>query len=131
VAPLTQEAPEVGVMSDPPGSGQSPAAKISNGAVQVLHDYTGRGPTKARTTIAENSVTILMADALTKGERRLAENGHADTVLSTRHKFQQAMREDLVALVEQYVNRKVIAFMSDNHIDPDMAIEAFVLEPPK
>src|SRR5215208_2466753 len=118
-------------MSDSQGSGQSPAAKISNGAVQVLHDYTGRGPTKARTTIAENSVTILMADALTKGERRLPENGHADTVLSTRHKFQQAMRDDLVALVERHVNRKVIAFMSDNHIDPDMAIEAFVLEPPK
>ena len=27
------------------------------------------------------------------------------------------------------VNRKVIAFMSQNHIDPDLAIEVFVLEP--
>jgi hypothetical protein len=25
--------------------------------------------------------------------------------------------------------RKVIAFMSSNHIDPDLAVEVFVLEP--
>jgi hypothetical protein len=25
--------------------------------------------------------------------------------------------------------RKVIGFMSDNHIDPDLAVEVFVLEP--
>jgi hypothetical protein len=31
--------------------------------------------------------------------------------------------------VERELNRKVIAFMSQNHIDPDLAIEVFVLEP--
>jgi hypothetical protein len=29
------------------------------------------------------------------------------------------MRDDLVGLVETELGRKVIAFMSDNHIDPD------------
>jgi uncharacterized protein YbcI len=38
------------------------------------------------------------------------------------------MREDLVTAVEMIAERKVIAFMSDNHIDPDMAVEVFVLE---
>jgi hypothetical protein len=38
------------------------------------------------------------------------------------------MRDDLVGAVEQITERKVIAFMSDNHIDPDIAIESFVLE---
>ena len=46
-----------------------------------------------------------------------------------RHRFQLAMREDLVGAVELATERKVIAFMSDNHIDPDMAAEVFVLEP--
>jgi hypothetical protein len=27
------------------------------------------------------------------------------------------------------MERKVVAFMSDNHIDPDYAAEVFVLEP--
>jgi hypothetical protein len=30
--------------------------------------------------------------------------------------------------VEQITGRKVVAFMSANHIDPDMAAEVFVLE---
>jgi uncharacterized protein YbcI len=66
---------------------------------------------------------------MTKGERRLAQAGKVDTVLSMRHEFQRTMREDLVAAVEMLTERKVIAFMSSNHIDPDMAIEVFVLEP--
>jgi len=39
------------------------------------------------------------------------------------------MREDLTADIEQLTGRKVIAFMSTNHIDPDLAAELFILEP--
>ena len=103
--------------------------EINNGAVRVVREYTGRGPTKARSVIDENSVTILLADTLTPGERRLAESGKADTVLKTRHDFQLVMRDELVKVVEDAIDRKVIAFMSDNHIDPDYAVEVFVLDP--
>ena len=41
------------------------------------------------------------------------------------------MRDDLVALVEGQVQRKVTAFMSANHADPDLAVETFVLAPEK
>ena len=102
---------------------------IKNGAVRVVREYTGRGPTKARSVIDQNSVTILFADTLTPGERRLADSGKADTVLKTRHDFQLVMRDELVKVVENALDRKVIAFMSDNHIDPDYGVEVFVLEP--
>jgi hypothetical protein len=39
------------------------------------------------------------------------------------------MRDDLVKVVEDALDRKVVAFMSANHIDPDMGVEVFVLEP--
>jgi uncharacterized protein YbcI len=103
--------------------------EINNGAVRVLREYTGRGPTRARSVIDHNSVTILLADTLTPGERRLADSGRAESVLNTRHQFQLVMRDALVKVVEDALDRKVIAFMSDNHIDPDMAVEVFVLEP--
>jgi uncharacterized protein YbcI len=102
---------------------------INNGAVRVVREYTGRGPTQARTVIDHNSVTIFLADTLTPGERRLAEGGMADDVISNRHAFQRLMRDDLVEVVEGALDRKVIAFMSANHIDPDVAVEVFVLEP--
>jgi uncharacterized protein YbcI len=44
----------------------SPAAAISRGAVQLLREYTGRGPTKARTTINHDSVMIVLGDTLTR-----------------------------------------------------------------
>src|SRR5215212_2242755 len=104
-----------------------PAAEISAQAVQVVREYTGRGPTKAKTMINEDVVTVLLADTLTKGERRLAENGHAERIIELRHDFQEVMREDLIAIVERQLERKVIAFMSQNHINPDFAVEVFVL----
>ena len=105
------------------------SAEISDGAVQLLQEYTGRGPTKARTTLNHDSVLILFKDTLTKGERKLAELGRKEQVLELRHHYQQAMREDLTALVERHTRRKVVAFMSANHADPDMAAEIFALEP--
>ena len=108
---------------------RNPAAMISTSAVQLLHEYTGRGPTEAKTEINEDRVTILLANTLTKGESKLVENGKADRVLQLRHEYQLTMRDDLVAIVERQLDRKVIAFMSQNHIDPDLAVEVFVLEP--
>jgi len=105
------------------------AAEISNAVVRLMSEYIGRGPTKARTAISRDMVTVLLQETLTKAERSLAENGKADLVLRMRHEFQRTMRDDLVAAVEMLMERKVIAFMSANHINPDMATEIFVLEP--
>ena len=116
-------------MDSDPSVGDTPSAHISRTAVQIVRSYTGRGPTKARTTVNHDSVMIVLGDTLTRGERRLVELGKADRVRQLRHDFQLAMQEDLVDLVEVTLERKVIAFMSDNHIDPDFGVEVFVLEP--
>ena len=39
------------------------------------------------------------------------------------------MRQEQVASVEDLTGRTVMAFMSANHIDPDIGVETFVLEP--
>jgi uncharacterized protein YbcI len=39
------------------------------------------------------------------------------------------MCDELVGAVEHLLGRKVIAFMRQNHIDPDLAVEIFILEP--
>jgi uncharacterized protein YbcI len=110
-------------------TGLSPAASISNRVVQLMSSYTGRGPTKAWTSIDEDLISTVLRDTLTKGERSLVADGRTDLVLGMRKAYQDTMREDLVAVVEQISGRKVIAFLSDNHIDPDIAVESFVLEP--
>ena len=103
------------------------AASISNGMVGLLHRYTGRGPTKARTTISDNLVVCVMAATLTHGEQTLVDEGKEKIVLRGRRAFQEAMEDDAVNLDEDLLDRDVVAFMSNNHIDPDLAVEIFIL----
>jgi len=39
------------------------------------------------------------------------------------------MEKDLSREIEVLTGRTVVGFMSDNHIDPDLAVEVFVLAP--
>lgn len=112
----------------PPQRGEL-AAAISNAVVRVFSTCTGRGPTRARTYLHDDLVTVLVQDTLTRGERTLVGDGKARLVLSTRREFQDTMRSDLVAQVEELTGRTVVAFFSDSHIDPDAALESFLLAP--
>jgi uncharacterized protein YbcI len=90
--------------------------------------YRHGPPTKAWTSIDEDLICVVLRDTLTKGERSLVGDERGQLVLDMRKAYQFTMRTDLVAVVEEITGRKVIAFLSDSHIDPDIAIESFVLE---
>jgi len=106
----------------------SKAAAISNMVVRLTSQYTGRGPTKARTLISDNVIVCITHDTQTKGERRLVQEGEADLVITVRRKFQRTMRDDLVSGIELLTERKVLSFMSDHDADHDYAAEVFVLD---
>jgi uncharacterized protein YbcI len=110
-------------------SGGELSVAISNGMVQLLRRTTGRGPTKARTTMGRDHVLVMLQDTLTIGERTLTEAGYAEEVMLTRRRFQEVMRPDATKMVEELTGRTVIGFMSDNHANPDLGVEVFILEP--
>ena len=103
-------------------------AAISKHVVRLFSEYTGRGPTKARTMISDNVVVCVTHDSMTKGERRLVADGEAEAVVSIRRKFQSALREDLVSGIELLTGRAVVSFMSDHDAYEDYAAEIFVLD---
>ena len=107
--------------------GGSLSAAISNAVVGLLHEYTGRGPTHARTTIGPETIVVTLRDCLTKAERTLAERGQQLDVLAMRRAFQDTMRQELVAAVEALTGRTVEAFLSDNLHEPDVAVEIFLM----
>ena len=115
-----QEAPTAGELN----------AAISNAIVGLLSKYVGRGPTKARTIHSGKFVLCVLEDTMTKAERSLTAGGYEDFVLQARHALQDTMQEDLTAAIEALTQRKVAAFMSVNHIEPDLAAEVFVLDEP-
>ena len=105
------------------------AQAISNALVRLLRDYTGRGPTQAYTTITDTHVIVVLRDALLKSERSLVKDGHQDAVIDMRRRVQRTMKKDLVGAIEEHTGREVLAFLSDHHIDPDIAVEVFILKP--
>jgi uncharacterized protein YbcI len=113
-----------------PASGGGLHLAISNAIVRLLREYTGRGPTKSRTTIRDNIVLVMLEQTLTKGEESLVSKGRVDKVIEIRHEFQEAMREESMAKVGELTGRKVIAMLSANHVHPDIGAEIFVLDGP-
>jgi uncharacterized protein YbcI len=77
------------------------AAALANAIVALTADYTGRGSSKSRCYVHTDLVVCVLHDSLTS---------------------------ELVEIVERLTGRKVAAFMSSNHVNPDVAIESFVLE---
>jgi uncharacterized protein YbcI len=104
-------------------------AGTTRGQAAQVREYTGRGPTQAHTTITDNVVIVVLRDTLLKAERSLVNDGYAESVIAMRRRFQSTMRDEFVAAVSEHTGREVEAFLSDNAIDPDIAVEVFILEP--
>lgn len=105
------------------------AATISNTIAGLHRSHYGRGPTRTRTVLGSDYVICFLEDVYTTVERTLIEAGRFDTVRETRNAFQETMREAFCDAVEQALDRKVIGFLSQVHVDPDLSIETFILEP--
>jgi uncharacterized protein YbcI len=110
-------------------AGESQAREISRAMVGLFKEHVGRGPTVAKTYIHDDLVVCMLHDTMTKAEKTLTDEDKGDEVRQIRRSFQGLFREQASAEVERVVGRKVIAFLSDHAVDPDWAVEAFVLEP--
>jgi uncharacterized protein YbcI len=104
--------------------GGEPAA-ITDLVGGLVMEYIGHGP-KARTYLNGDLIMVVLEDTLTAGEERLVRDGMSELVLSTRRAFQQTMREDLVAGVEEITGRRVR--VSANDMKPNITVELLVLE---
>src|SRR4051812_43987213 len=80
---------------------------ISNLTVHLLSEYTGRGPTRARTHLSGDLVAVVLEDTMTRGERSLIRDGEQARVLDTRHAYQRTMREELAGGVAEIMGREV------------------------
>ncbi len=102
-------------------------AAISNRIAALQRQHYGRGATKVRTLMDGDVVMCVMEDIYIAAERTLIESGRFAAVRETRSAFQDAMALQFTAAVEEATGRRVRAFLSQNHANPDIAIECFFL----
>jgi uncharacterized protein YbcI len=77
----------------------------------------------------DDTVICILEGGFTTVERTLIDEKDVDAVLQVRRSFQRAMERQFMAVIEEALGRKVIAYMSQIHADPDLAVELFMLEP--
>jgi uncharacterized protein YbcI len=103
-------------------------AVIAREMTRLHAEYYGRGPTKAKTIMADDLVAVILEETFTRAERTLVERGDADAVQQIRRRFQQQMKEDFTAIVEQATGRKVRSFLSETDLENDISVELFLLD---
>ena len=104
-------------------------ASISTALVQLHSRYYGKGPTKAKTYLVDDTVICLLRGGFTRVERTLIDQGDSHAVHDIRRSFHKAMEGQFREIIESATGRSVIAYMSQVHEEPELALELFVLEP--
>jgi uncharacterized protein YbcI len=102
---------------------------ISNALVRLHKEHYGKGPTKTKTFIVDDTVISVMQGGFTAVERTLIDSGREEAVREIRHAFQQAMQNRFTEVIEETLGRKVTAYLSQVHTDPEISVEVFMLEP--
>jgi uncharacterized protein YbcI len=113
-----------------PLAGGELLSAISNAIVGLLREHYGRGPTKAKTYVLDDLLVCVMRDGFTAIERTMMEGGRKERVVELRQDFQALMESSYKEHVERLTGAKVIAFLSQAHVEPDLTIEMFLLDRP-
>src|SRR3954471_3593305 len=105
------------------------ASEISNTVVRLVREHWGKGPTQAKTLLHEDVVVTVLRGGFTHAEKTLYKAGRADVVDEGRRAMQSVFEREMRAAVERLTGRRVAAFLSANHHEPDASVEVFLLEP--
>jgi len=106
-------------------------AAISNSIVSLLRENYGRGPMKAKTYALDDMIVCVMRESgFSAVEQTMMDSGEPDRVVGMREDFQRVMAARYKDTIEELTNRKVIAFLSQAHVDPDITMEIFFVDRP-
>ena len=103
--------------------------EISNAAVALHREHFGRGPGAAKTHISDNLVVCVLTDVFTPFEKTLIDAGQEERVRETRAIHRAATEGVYKLRMEEVLGRRVEAHMSSIHVDPDVAVDIFVMGP--
>jgi uncharacterized protein YbcI len=111
-------------------SGGELLSAISAKIVAIMRTHYGKGPMKAKTYVLDDLVVCVLRDGMIPIEQTMMEQGEPERVVQMRHEFQKMMGLQYKEAIEELTHRRVIAFLSQAHVDPDVTLEAFVMDGP-
>ena len=116
--------------SNGPLEGDALLLAVTEAMVELHQRYHHRQPVTAKTQLMGGDLLVcVIGGVYTDVEKTMIELQRHTIVAETRNAFQLAMQDKFITAVEQLSGRRVLAFMSDSNVGPDLEIELFVLEP--
>ena len=116
---------------DEPLSGDELLAAITDAMIALHERYHHREPVTAKTLmLGGDLIACMMGGIYTDVEKTMIEIQRTTIVQDTRNAFQNTMQRKFINAVERLSGRKVMAFISNHHVGPDIEIELFLLVPP-
>ena len=91
----------------------------------------GRGPTKARSYLQSDYAVCILEEIFTTAERTLIGAGAGEHVSETRKKFQEAVKDEFIDVVERITGRSVRVFLSQVDVEANLALEFFLFADPE
>jgi uncharacterized protein YbcI len=129
--------PGVAEVDATPAAGGAPLAgghllaAISTSIVGILREHYGRGPMKAKTYALDDIIVVVMrGSGFTALEQTIMDSGEPDRVIAMREDFQRVMAKLYRETIEELTGRKVLAFLSQAHVEPDITMEIFFIDGP-
>jgi uncharacterized protein YbcI len=117
--------------SPAPLTGDALLGAVTDAMIALHQRYHHRSPVTAKTLmLGDDLLACVMGGVYTDVEKTMIEVQRGTTVQETRSAFQAAMQHRFIEAVERLSGRGVLAFISNQHIGPDIEIELFVLKPP-
>ena len=105
-------------------------AEITNRIVAFMREHYGRGASRPRRYVLDNLIVCVLSDGFTAIERTMMEGGEPDRVLEMRRDFQRMMKQRYNEMIQALTGRKVLAFLSQAHVEPDLTVEMFLMDGP-
>jgi uncharacterized protein YbcI len=114
-----------------PLSGNDLLLAVTAAMVSLHERYYHRTPVTAETKmLGDDLLACVLGGVYTDVEQTMIELQRSTVVQETRSASQIAMQRRFIDKVEALSGRDVLAFISNQHVGPDMEIELFMLGPP-
>jgi uncharacterized protein YbcI len=115
----------------PPLSGDDMLEAVTEAMVSLHERYHHRTPVTAKSLLLGDDLLVsVLGGVYTDVEKTMIELQRSTIVQETRSTFQTAMQRRFIDEVERITGRGVLAFISNQHVGPDIEVEVFMLTPP-
>ena len=111
-------------------TGDALLVAVTDAMVALHKRYHQREPLSAKTQLLDGDLlACVLGGVYTEVEKTMIELQQTKIVHETRSAFQNAVQQRYISVVERLSGRRVLAFISNHHVGPDIEVELFLLGP--